>query len=169
MPHPHIPSCFKLHTLYMCGNFHIMNIDVPAVLVLPHSTHNTPCCTCKDWIQYKIPCKHFLAVFEHSEQWKWESLPKQYLESSHITADVKAFDNEYPTVSDTTPNKPLDLVCGTNHPPTPGSADFMPSYDQDHPPLTSTDTQEDSASAHIAVQLHITRYLQNIQLVILFH
>ena len=46
---------------------------------------NTPSCTCKDWIQYKIPCKHFFAVFEHSEQWKWESLPKHYLESPHIT------------------------------------------------------------------------------------
>ena len=76
-----------------------------------------------------------------------ESLPKQYLESSHITADVKAFGNEYPTVSDATPNKPLDLVCGPDDPPTPGSAVIMPSYDQDHPPLTSTDTQEDSASA----------------------
>ena len=30
-------------------------------------TTNTPCCTCKDWIQYKIPCKHFFAVFEHSK------------------------------------------------------------------------------------------------------
>ena len=107
---------------------------------------NTPSCTCKDWIQYKIPCKHFFAVFEHSEQWKWESLPKHYLESPHITADVKAFDNEYPTVSTTTPNKPLDLLCGSDDPPTPGSADIMPLCGQDHPPLTSTDTQEDSAS-----------------------
>ena len=108
---------------------------------------NTPSCTCKDWIQYKIPCKHFFAVFEHSEQWKWESLPKHYLESPHITADVKAFDNEYPTVPTTTPNKPLDLLCGSDNPPTPGSADIMPLCGQDYPPLTSTDTQEDSASA----------------------
>ena len=95
-------------------------------------------------MQYKILCKHFFAVFEHSEQWKWESLPKHYLESSHITADVKAFDNEYPTVSTTTPNKPLDLVCSSDDPPTPGSADIMPLCGQDHPPLN---TQEDSALA----------------------
>ena len=126
------------HLKSQSGKVHVVDFGI---------TTNTPCCTCKDWIQYKIPCKHFFAVFEHSEQWKWESLPKQYLESSHITADVKAFDNEYPTVSDTTPNKPLDLVCGPDDPPTPCSADIMPSYNQDHPPLTSTDTQEDSASA----------------------
>ena len=128
---------------------------------------NTPSCTCKDWIQYKIPCKHFFAVFEHSEQWKWESLPKHYLESPHITADVKAFDNEYPTVSTTTPNKPLDLLCGSDDPPTPGSANIMPLCGQDHQTLTSTDTREDSTSA-TRNHNHITRYLQNI-LTILFH
>ena len=76
---------------------------------------NTPSCTCKDLIQYKIPCKHFFAVFEHSEQWKWESLSKHYLEIPHITADVKAFDNEYPTVSTTTPNH-LTFVVQMIHP-----------------------------------------------------
>ena len=40
MTHLHIPLCFNF-TLYVCvcGNFHIMNINVPAVLVLHHSTH----------------------------------------------------------------------------------------------------------------------------------
>ena len=100
----------------------------------------TPSCTCKDWIQFRIPCKHFFAIFDHAEQWKWESLPKQYLESPHITADVRAFDNQYPTVPDTTPDKPLDLVCSLEDPPianTSDPADIMPVCGQDS-------TQEDS-------------------------
>jgi len=60
---------------------------------------------------------------------------------------VKAFDIECPTVSVTAPNKPLDLICGSDDPPTPDSADIMAEYGQDHSTLTSTLTQEDSNSA----------------------
>ena len=56
-----------------------------------------------------------------------------------LTADVKAFDNEYPTVSNTNQTNHLTLI----HP----LLALLTSYDQDHPPLTFTDTQEDSASA----------------------
>ena len=111
---------------------------------------NTPSCTCKDWIQFRIPCKHFFAIFDHAEQWKWESLPKHYLESPHITADVRAFDNQYPTVSDTTPNKPLDLVCSSDDPPIPNTSD---SADTDIMPVRGQDpvTQEDSNVRNTAV------------------
>jgi len=61
------------------------------------------------------------------------TLPKHYLESSHITADVKAFDNEYPTVSVTALHKPLHFICGSDAPPTPGSAEILAD-----PPLTSS-------------------------------
>ena len=121
------------HLKSQSGKVHVVDFGVMT---------STPSCTCKDWIQFRIPCKHFFAVFEHFEQWKWGSLPKHYLESSHITADVKAFDNEYPTVSVTALHKPLHFVCGSDDPPTPDSADILAD-----PPLSSTVTQEDSNSA----------------------
>ena len=64
----------------------------------------------------------FLNILQ--EQWKWGALPKHYLERSHSTADVKALDNQYPTVSDTIPNTPLDLVYDSDDPPIPNTANF---------------------------------------------
>lgn len=51
---------------------------------------NMPRCTCKDWIRWHIPCKHFLAVFTHFPQWGWASLPKSYLENEYISTDSAA-------------------------------------------------------------------------------
>ena len=48
---------------------------------------NMPQCTCKDWIRWHIPCKHFFAVFSHFPRWGWASLPKQYLDSEYLSAD----------------------------------------------------------------------------------
>lgn len=132
------------HLKSQSGKVHVVDFGVMT---------STPSCTCKDWIQFRIPCKHFFAVFEHFEQWKWGSLPKHYLESSHITADVKAFDNEHPTVSVTALHKPLHFVCGSDDPPTPDSADILAD-----PPLSSTVTQKDSDSATCKVHLHMARY-----------
>lgn len=44
------------------------------------------------------PFQTLLFCFEYFERWKWGSLPlpNNFLESSHITADVKTFDVEYP-------------------------------------------------------------------------
>ena len=38
-----------------------------------------PTCTCKDWLAYHLPCKHFFAVFRHFSEWGWEKLPDSYL------------------------------------------------------------------------------------------
>jgi len=46
---------------------------------------------------------------------------------------VKAFDIECPTVSVTAPNKPFYLICGSDDPSTPDSADIMAECGQDHP------------------------------------
>ena len=48
---------------------------------------NNPECTCKDWICWHIPCKHFFAVFNHFPNWGWTKLPKKYLENEYLTAD----------------------------------------------------------------------------------
>ena len=36
-----------------------------------------PSCQCLDWQKHRLPCKHFCAIFQHT-QWKWESLSSLY-------------------------------------------------------------------------------------------
>ena len=68
-----------------------------------------PTCTCKDWIHFRIPCKHFFAIFAYSKDWQWGSLPNCYLESSHITPDTKALDEVCPAIADNLSARSLDL------------------------------------------------------------
>ncbi len=44
-----------------------------------------PACTCPDWIQWHLPCKHFFCVFGMVEGLEWESLPESYKSSPHLT------------------------------------------------------------------------------------
>ena len=32
----------------------------------------TPSCTCRDWVEWHIPCKHFWAIFRFYPTWNWE-------------------------------------------------------------------------------------------------
>ena len=61
------------------------------------TTTGEPSCTCPDWIQWRIPCKHFFAVFKFFEQWGWESLPEQYTSQPHISSDAIAHNNSVTT------------------------------------------------------------------------
>ena len=49
-----------------------------------------PKCTCKDWLTYHLPCKHFFAVFRHCPGWGWERLPNSYLGSPYLSLDQQA-------------------------------------------------------------------------------
>lgn len=49
-----------------------------------------PKCTCKDWLAYHLPCKHFFAVFRHFSEWGWEKLPDSYLTSPYLSLDNEA-------------------------------------------------------------------------------
>lgn len=48
--------------------------------------------SCKDWIRFKFPCKHFFAIFNHCPNWSWNSLPNSYLNSEYLSQDKKALD-----------------------------------------------------------------------------
>lgn len=52
-----------------------------------------PKCTCKDWLTYHLPCKHFFAVFRHFPEWGWEKLPGSYLMSPYLSLDNQAISN----------------------------------------------------------------------------
>ena len=64
------------------------------------TTNGEPSCTCLDWIQWKLPCKHFFAVFKFFDKWGWDSLPEQYKCQPHISSDLGSLstDNQ-PTCS----------------------------------------------------------------------
>lgn len=47
-----------------------------------------PSCACQHWINTNFPCKHFFLIFQYKEKWKWDSLPKCYLNSPYLSADI---------------------------------------------------------------------------------
>lgn len=51
-----------------------------------------PLCACKNWLKhvYRIPCKHFFAVFQIHPEGSWEELPQAYLDSSYLSLDTGA-------------------------------------------------------------------------------
>ena len=49
-----------------------------------------PSCTCKDWLKWKMPCKHFFGVFKHYPKWNWNALPNTYLNSEYLCSDASA-------------------------------------------------------------------------------
>ena len=51
---------------------------------------NDPHCTCRDWLKFHLPCKHFFAIFHHFPDWNWEKIPKHYLTSVYLSADSEA-------------------------------------------------------------------------------
>ena len=62
--------------------------------------HVFPTCTCKDWKKFLMPCKHFLAVFEHAQGVSWNSLSKIYISSPFFTIDFDVFGIKEPVALD---------------------------------------------------------------------
>ena len=55
---------------------------------LSFGDNNTmPNCECSDWKRNRLPCKHFLVVFTHIENWGFQQLPVHYKESPFLTLD----------------------------------------------------------------------------------
>ena len=68
-------------------------------------TTGEPMCTCPDWIEWHIPCKHFFSIFRMVEGWGWNSLPDTYRKSAFLCSDTKALKEQYelpqPTMTET--------------------------------------------------------------------
>ena len=81
---------FKRESVTMtstAGTFSVCSPSVKTHEVQFTGDNNMPQCTCKDWIRWHIPCKHFMAIFTHYPQWGWNKLPQSYLENEYISAD----------------------------------------------------------------------------------
>lgn len=74
-----------------------------------------PECSCKDWVRYHIPCKHFFAVFEQCPGWDWFKLPQQFSGSCYLSADTTAV-KKYLTPANTNQEGAIcnDGGCSTN-------------------------------------------------------
>ena len=62
--------------------------------------HALPTCTGKDWKKFLMPCKHFLAKFEHAQGVSWNSLSEIYTSSPFFTTDVYVFGIREPVALD---------------------------------------------------------------------
>ncbi|XP_030605620.1 uncharacterized protein si:dkey-31c13.1 isoform X2 [Archocentrus centrarchus] len=47
-----------------------------------------PSCQCDDWRRYKLPCKHFCAVFKTVPGWTWQQLSLKYREHPLLNLDA---------------------------------------------------------------------------------
>ena len=59
------------------------------------SKDHMPQCTCLDWTQWHLPCKHFFAIFRLYPQWNWNSLSQEYLQGPYLTIDNKSLNNHF--------------------------------------------------------------------------
>lgn len=59
------------------------------------SSAGQPSCTCLDWIQWRIPCKHFFAVFKFYHEWGWEKLPAEFTTQPHISCVATATSQQH--------------------------------------------------------------------------
>jgi len=66
------------------------------------SSSGVPSCTCPDWLKYRLPCKHMLAVFGAYLDWGWDSLPAAYQNFPHFSPDPSILCR--PLESDATPH-----------------------------------------------------------------
>ena len=54
-----------------------------------------PSCTCPDWLQWHVPCKHFFSIFRLVEGWGWNALPDAYKKSAYLCADSTALSEQH--------------------------------------------------------------------------
>ena len=54
-----------------------------------------PQCTCLDWVQWNLPCKHFFAIFRIHSKWNWAKLPLEYLQSPYLTIDTESLGSHF--------------------------------------------------------------------------
>ena len=58
-------------------------------------TFSDPSCTCRDWITFHLPCKHFFGIFRLYSKWDWNSLPDSYRNSAYLSTDQSAIEDYF--------------------------------------------------------------------------
>jgi hypothetical protein len=81
------------------------------------STETAPSCTCRDWVEWHIPCKHFFANFRFYPAWNWVSLPESYKTSAYLSTDTGALDTFFSDSPTEIDNNQLLSLEGDNTTP----------------------------------------------------
>ena len=56
-----------------------------------------PECSCPDFTEWNIPCKHFFAIFRLFPQWRWNKLPDHYLNGPYMSSDQTTINTFFDT------------------------------------------------------------------------
>ena len=56
-----------------------------------------PECSCPDFTEWNIPCKHFSAIFRLFPQWGWNKLPDHYLNGPYMSSDQTTINTFFDT------------------------------------------------------------------------
>lgn len=57
------------------------------------SKDKMPQCSCLDWKQWNLPCKHFFCIFRIHPRWNWNTFSQAYLQSPYLTLDEESLSN----------------------------------------------------------------------------
>ena len=73
------------------GEFHIASAESKEIWYNLHVSFGggdkMPKSSCSDFSRTGLLCKHFLAVFKHNADWKWDALPKSFRENPLLFLD----------------------------------------------------------------------------------
>ena len=93
---------------YTDGDVQVVDDDLGTFTVKGTSGKNhevsfaSPSCTCRDWITFHLPCKHFFGIFRLHSKWDWNSLPESYRNSAYLTTDQGAIEDFFQPPEDFT-------------------------------------------------------------------
>ena len=59
------------------------------------NAEHMPSCTCQDWTQWHLPCKHSFAIFNIYPEWGWHQIPNEYLNSAYLSSDTDALQSNF--------------------------------------------------------------------------
>ena len=62
--------------------------------VILRNGHNFPSCSCKDFDNHFLPCKHMFAIFHTYSDVSWESLPSWYRNSAQMVLDEEVISSK---------------------------------------------------------------------------
>lgn len=85
--------------------------------VLFGSQHVMPLCTCKDWEQHKLPCRHFCAIFRLVEGWGWNRLGSIYRDNPLLRLDTVCLGTTNTEQHTDTTAEHNSTICDVNQEP----------------------------------------------------
>ena len=109
-PHHNIPK--ETINLTENGHFTVKSEDSNTCYNVNLKSEVMPQCSCIDWIENHLPCKHMLAIFNYFPQHGWHSLPSCYTSCPVFSIDVtfvRECDLPEQSLSDININKLYDV------------------------------------------------------------